>query len=207
MADPQTYAEVNFLLWLKEQLEQRRQAREAKTAKPPAARAPPERKLCLLVLASAALTNAWVNTLNNDAIMACRAADEKERESDAEFRDTGEWSHTLGDHIVLADDENEECNTRSILPRRNVFLQNRSPLRKAIEKKDRWEDIPSREIDLATTALQSQTSEASFPRNVQNSDERLHSRAFRRRRGTEMETGAGFSTLAPCTNWFSCICR
>ena len=94
--------------------------REAETAKAPAARAPAERKLCLLVLASAALTNAWVNTLNNDA-MACRAADEKERECDAEVRDTGEWSHTLGDHIVLADDENQECNTPSILPRRNIL--------------------------------------------------------------------------------------
>ena len=95
--------------------------REAETAKAPAARAPAERKLCLLVLASAALTNARVNTLGNDAFMASRAANEKERECDAEVRDTGEWSHTLGDHIVLADDENQECNTPSILPRRNIL--------------------------------------------------------------------------------------
>ena len=65
----------SHMLWLEEQLEQRRQGSEAETAKALAARAPAERKLCLSVLVSAALANAWVNTLNNDAIMACRAAE------------------------------------------------------------------------------------------------------------------------------------
>ena len=72
---------------------------------------PAHRDLCLLVPASMALTNAWMNTLKNNSMAECREADEQKRRQESQGREDGDWGKTLGDDIILDDEQTDadEC--------------------------------------------------------------------------------------------------
>jgi hypothetical protein len=58
-----------------------------------------------------ALTNAWVNTLNNNSMAECREADEQKRQQESEGREDGDWGKTLSDDIILDEEQTDadEC--------------------------------------------------------------------------------------------------
>jgi hypothetical protein len=58
-----------------------------------------------------ALTNAWMNTFNNNSMAECREADEQKKQQESEGRGDGDWGKTLGDDIILDDEQTDadEC--------------------------------------------------------------------------------------------------